>query len=119
MPDHHRIYLDHTPDASRYWTQTIGPSTPALIDKTLAQQVEKRALRMIAGIQRLKEKHSPTLIEQTSEIILDIAKQPTLSTFKQIIREEVNRTTSQTVVQQKQDEQHGFVRRADYFGRKR
>ncbi|WIK66141.1 IS21 family transposase [Globicatella sanguinis] len=119
MPDHHRLYLDHTPDSSRNWAQTIGPATQALIDKILAQQVEKRALRMIAGIQRLKEQHSLAIIEQTSEILLDIAKQPTLSTFKQIIKEETNRPTHQEAVQQKQDEQHGFVRGADYFGRKK
>lgn len=81
--------------------------------------MEKQALRIIAGIQRLKEQHSLAIIEQTGEFLLDITKQPTLSTFKQIIKEETDRPTNQEAVQQKQDEQHGFVRGADYFGRKK
>ena len=90
MSDHHRLYLCHTAESSREWALSVGPFTQQLIEKILDQQVEKRALKMIAGIQRLQDKHTLALIESTSQILLDVAKQPTLTAFKQIILQEAN-----------------------------
>src|SRR5699024_11369512 len=70
----------------RCWAKKIGTNTSKVVKKILDQQVEKRALKILAGIQNLESKYSAQLIEESSEIILSITKQPTLSTFKTIIK---------------------------------
>lgn len=86
MPNHHRLYAEHTPETSKTWAKNMGAHTLALVTRILDQQVEKRALKILSGIRNLENKYSATLIEETSEIILSITKQPTLATFKTIIK---------------------------------
>lgn len=117
MPEHHQSYLEHTPTSSLEWAELVGPHTHKLIEELLVQQTEKRALKMISGIQKLQVKHSAYLIERCSEILLSISKQPTLATFKRILEDETSH--SKRDARQIKDELHGFVRGAEYFRRER
>ena len=86
MPRHHRLYVEHTLETIKIWAEKMGSHTFSLVTRILEQQVEKRALKILSGIQNLEKKYSTMLIEETSEIILSITKQPTLATFKTIIK---------------------------------
>lgn len=92
-----------------------------MVKKILDQQVEKRALKMLSSIQNLENKYSAQLIEESSEIILSITKQPTLSTFKTIIKRQYERKNSDishsTSIQT--DTDYGFSRGSNYFGGKK
>lgn len=120
MPDHHRLYVEHTAASAQRWAQTIGSHTIKMVDQVLEQQVEKRALKVIMGIQNLERTYGPALIEQSSEIILSVTSHPTLATFKTIIKRQqsLNQSPSEQIRQQS-DHHYGFVRGADYFGGKR
>lgn len=60
------------------------------------------------------------LIESTSQILLDVAKQPTLTAFKQIILQEAKRQVDNSkAIHQEQDDNYGFVRGSTYFGKEK
>src|SRR5699024_3464163 len=121
MPDHHRMHAEHTPESVRIWAKEIGDHTLEVVDRILKQQVEKRALKILMGIQNLENKYSPQLIEDSSEIILSITEHPVLSTFKTIIKsqhEHKNKTESSRSKSIRANEDYGFSRGSDYFGGK-
>ena len=121
MPNHHRMYAEHTPEGVRNWAREIGSNTLEMIDKILEQQVEKRALKILMGIQNLENKYSAQLIEESSEIILSVTKQPVLSTFKTIIKRQYEHTKNNDSLHSnsiRTDQDYGFSRGSDYFGGK-
>lgn len=120
MPDSHRHYAENTLENVKQWSHTIGPYTEGVIDLIIEQHVEKQALRIISGIQKLEDKYGVNLIEDTSEILMSITSQPTLSTFKTTLkRQHQKNVKKQTHSSQETDNNHGFTRGADYFGRSR
>ena len=62
------------------------------------------------------------LIEETSEIIMSITKQPTLATFKTIIKRQHDykkkNNSSQSKTNIEANEHYGFSRGADYWRKK-
>jgi len=121
MPDHHRMYAEHTPENIRRWAKKVGTNTSEVVEQILDQQVEKRALKMLMGIQNFENKYSAQLIEESSEIILSITKQPTLSTFKTIIKRQYEHKKNSGSSHSKSirtDKDYGFSRGSDYFGGK-
>lgn len=122
MPAQHRMYAEHTPVNAIKWAEKIGLNTVKLINLILNQQVEKRALKIIAGIQNLEKKYSIKLIEEASEILLSITKQPTLSTFKTIIKrqnEYYEKNNKSDLKNRKESyEDYGFSRGSKYYGGK-
>ena len=95
------------------------PHTHNLVIKILNQQVEKRALRILSGIQNLEKKYSSQLIEESSEIILSITQQPTLATFITIIKRQSdykkNESSSNVNTTLNTNEDYGFTRGAGYW----
>ncbi|WP_338488288.1 hypothetical protein [Ruoffia tabacinasalis] len=90
-----------------------------MVVKILDQQVEKRALKILAGIQNLEKKYSNQLIEETSEIIMSITNQPTLATFKTIIKRQADYKEKENLSNVnpalKTNEDYGFTRGPDYW----
>ena len=121
MPNHHRMYAERTPENVRRWAKKIGTNTFEVVKQILDQQAEKRALKILSGIQNLENKYSAQLIEESSEIILSITKQPTLSTFKTIIKRQYKHKKNSGSSYSKSaqtDTDYGFSRGSDYFGGK-
>ncbi|UUX35235.1 IS21 family transposase [Fundicoccus culcitae] len=120
MPDHHRRYHDHTPETVRKWAKEIGLNTVKLVNLILEQQVEKRALKILGGIQNLEKNYSIQLIEETSEILLSITQQPTLATFKTIIQRQYNyknKNQSEKARTNQANDGYGYSRGSEYFRR--
>ena len=119
MPDHHRRYAEHTSENVKIWAERTGKNTLELVLKILDQQVEKRALKILSGIQNLEKKYNAKLIEETSEIIMSITTQPTLATFKTIIKRQGDfkkkDSLSKTTIATKTNQDYGFSRGADYW----
>lgn len=119
MPDHHRLYAEQTSENMKDWAKKVGPHTLELVTKILDQQVEKRALKILSGIQNLERKYSTLLIEETSEIIMSITQQPTLATFKTVIKRQSDYQKKEHALNnrsaQKANEDYGFTRGAGYW----
>lgn len=119
MPDHHHLYAEQTSENMKDWAKKVGPHTLELVTKILDQQVEKRALKILSGIQNLERKYSTLLIEETSEIIMSITQQPTLATFKTVIKRQSDYQKKEHVLNnrsaQKANEDYGFTRGAGYW----
>src|SRR5690625_2844414 len=122
MPDHHRLYANHTPENIKVWAKEMGANTFNLVNKILDQQVEKRALKILSGIQNLEKKYSAQLIEETSKIIMIITTQTTLATFKTIIKRQhdykMKNNLSKLDTTTKTNNDYGFSRGADYWREK-
>lgn len=122
MPDQHRLYANHTPENIRSWANKVGPSTNVFVDYVLENQVEKQALRTLMSFKNLVKKHTNDLIETSCEILLSITNQPSLATFKTILKRQNEKENVSKKLDTKQEivsENHGFTRGADYFGGKR
>lgn len=119
MPDHHRLYAEQTSENMKDWAKKVGPHTLELVTKILDQQVEKRALKILSGIQNLERKYSTLLIEETSEIIMSITQQSTLATFKTVIKRQSDYQKKEHALNnrsaQKANEDYGFTRGAGYW----
>ena len=121
MPNHHRLYAEHTPESIRHWARKIGSNTLEVVEKILDQHAEKRALKMLMGIKNLENKYSVQLIEESSEVILSITEHPALSTLKTIIKrqyEHKKNSGSSLSKLIRTDQDYGFSRGSDYFGGK-
>src|SRR5690625_3176005 len=58
MPDHHRLYVEHTPDNNRKWAESIGPSMVQFVSYILDKNPEKKALTMLSTLRNYSTKYS-------------------------------------------------------------
>src|SRR5699024_12203430 len=58
MPDNHRRYLTHTLKENLLWAEDIGPSTYDYVDYILSNNVEKKALKLLATLRNIASKSS-------------------------------------------------------------
>lgn len=118
MPDHHRLYLDHNPEANKNWAETVGPSMVQLVAYILESNPEKKALNILATLRNTSKKFTNQEIEEATEMLLQIANHPTISVLKSILERNKNKgCKNDSINHQKDDNDYGFVRGANYFGR--
>lgn len=119
MPDNHRQYLEHTPDHVRDWAKTIGINTEKFVEYILENNVEKKALSILASLKNLSKRYSNELIEEGCEMLISVSRVPTLSVLKSILKRIKDRQKSKekgTLNETKTDADYGFTRGANYFG---
>lgn len=119
MPEHHRKYLAHSPESCLEWAKTVGPNMEKLCTVIIENNVEKRALNVLAGIQRLEKQYSLNALETSAEILMGVTMHPTLTGLKQVLTRQKKRQmteSSKTSAQRNTDKNFGFVRGANYFG---
>lgn len=121
MPDHHRQYLEHTPEKAREWAKTAGVHTEKFVDYILANHAEKKALNILMSVQNLRKTYSLEQIEAGCETLMTISHVPQLSVLKSILkrRKDYQRDKkSESLHQTKTSHDYGFIRGAEYFGGK-
>lgn len=119
MPDNHRQYLEHTPDHVRDWAKTIGINTEKFVEYILENNVEKKALSILASLKNLSKRYSNELIEEGCETLISVSRVPTLSVLKSILKRIKDRQKSKekgTLNEIKTNADYGFTRGANYFG---
>lgn len=119
MPEHHRKYLDHTPESMLEWAKSVGHHMTQMIQVIIKINVEKRALNVLTGMRRLEKQYRLDELETGAEILMGITSHPTLTTFKQILQRQKKRENAQPITEETHkntDRNHGFVRGAQYFG---
>lgn len=121
MPDNHRLYLEHTPENSRQWAQTIEPHTEQFVEELFKNGSEKRALNQLMSLRSLGKKYSKDEMELAAQNLLVASNHPTVSIFKTILSRNKKRKRSEkegTLTQTSTNENYGFIRGANYFGEK-
>lgn len=118
MPDHHRLYVEHTPDNNRKWAESIGPSMVQFVSYILDNNPEKKALKMLSTLSNYSTKYSKENLEVATQTLLSISTYPTVSVLKSIL--DRNRKKQSKIRQEAEEinySDHGFTRGAAYFGR--
>lgn len=119
MPDNHRQYLDHNPENNRQWAETIGLSMAEFVSYILEINVEKKALNILASLRNLSRKYTNNDMEKATQTLLEVSTNPTISVLKSILERNKNRDKKQkenTDSYHVNDDDHGFIRGAKYFG---
>ncbi|MHC5268490.1 Mu transposase domain-containing protein [Enterococcus sp. LJL98] len=125
MPDNHRRYLNHTPKENLLWAEEIGTNTYAYVDYILSNNVEKKALKLLATLRNIASKYSIEELEAGCHTLISIAKEPTNSLLKSILSRAKKRNKTldarlvESIIEEQTDSNFGFVRGASYFGGKR
>ena len=72
VPDHHRWYLEWSPERFQHWASQIGPQTERLILELLASRLHpEQAYRACLGILQLAK----TVNKETMEAVCELALQ--------------------------------------------
>ncbi|GKV64841.1 MULTISPECIES: IS21 family transposase [unclassified Sporosarcina] len=118
MPDHHRSYLEHTPENNQKWAESVGPSMGRLVAHILKQNPEKKALTILSSLRNLSTKHTNDVLETATQTLLEVSTNPTIPVLKGILdrRNTKNSKSNEAVIRH---ENHGFTRGAKYFGGER
>lgn len=119
MPDNHRKYLEHTPSQVRDWANEIGQNTEKFVEYILNNNVEKKALTILASLKNLTKSYSSEFIEEGCETLMTISHSPTLPVLKTILKRMKDNQKSRkkgTLNDTETDNNYGFVRGAKYFG---
>lgn len=118
MPDHHRLYLDHNPEANKNWAETVGPSMTRFVSFILEANPEKKALNILATLRNTAKKYTNQDMEKATETLLHISSNPTISVLKSILERNKGKGNKKSSLSSKKDDNdYGFVRGATYFGR--
>lgn len=120
MPDNHRLYLEHNPENNQKWAESVGPCMTQFVSYILNNNIEKKALNILSTLRNLSTKHTKEDIEQATKILLEISTNPTISVLKSILDRKKKQQKNKKVETDnslKNNEDYGFVRGAQYFGR--
>ncbi|WP_130859140.1 IS21 family transposase [Gracilibacillus phocaeensis] len=120
MPDNHRLYLEHNPDNNRKWAEEVGPYMTQFVSYILEMNVEKKALTILSSLRNLSTKYTQKELEKATQTLLEIATNPTVSVLKGILKRKKKKTQNRKIDidnHQTNNDNYGFVRGAEYFGR--
>ncbi len=121
MPSKHQQFLSYTPEHFITWAESVGPCTLITIKNTLESHPnEKQALKICAAISKLATQYSEKQLEDACEKSLDYSPRFNLNSLKTILKtdqEQVGKNVQKKVTTTLSST-HGFVRGADYYGRK-
>lgn len=117
MPDNHQRYLKHTPSDNLVWAKTVGSCTHSYVTYILSTYTEKKALKLLATLRNIANKHPLEDIEEACQVLMSVAKEPTNTLLKSILnRLKKRKNATYETIEKQTDNQHGFVRGATYFG---
>lgn len=121
LPPKHQQFVTFTPAHFIEWGASIGPSTEKAV-KTILQNGtnEKQALKLCLAISKLGTQYSEQELEVACEKSLAFSPRMSLNTIKTILKTERDVITASPSRNKNisLSKEHGFVRGADYYGRK-
>lgn len=122
MPDHHKLYIEQTPEEAIQWATNIGEYTLRVVKFLLASyDVEKQALKSIFALKKLERKYSVYEIERACRMVSEITNRPTVKSIQTLVKNNQKSDAEKELTQESKnvDRQYGFTRGAAYFGGKR
>ena len=120
MPTQHQQYLNFTPAHFLEWAEGVGPHTLTTIKAILsANKNEKQALRSCLTLSKLLDKHSFIRLEAACKKALEYSPRANLSSIKTILKTDQDSLSSSVITANNSSPtSHGYVRGAEYYGRK-
>ncbi|WP_010632830.1 IS21 family transposase [Sporolactobacillus vineae] len=121
MPEHHRLYVDQTPETAQDWAEGIGSAAVRLVRYILATyQTEKQALQVIFSFKKLERRYSKYEIERACKTAFSITERPTVKILQTILKNHKKSDAEQERKRQNEsnNDSYGFTRGASYYGGK-
>jgi len=121
MPAKHKQFLAFTPEHFIGWGETIGPFTEKTVRTILSNGTnEKQALKLCLALSKLVTQYSERELEMACEKSWNFSPRVSLNTLKTILKteHEMSVATNSKKKNVSLSKEHGFVRGADYYGRK-
>ncbi|MDF2790853.1 MAG: transposase [Neobacillus sp.] len=122
MPDQHKDYLSMDRDHFVSWAKEVGVNTLTTVEGLFASyKVEKQALKSCLSLSKLADKYSVGRLEQACARALEYSPRPNLNSIKTILKTGQDKqldSVSLPESNKRQENSHGFVRGAAYYGRK-
>lgn len=119
MPDHHKLFVDQTPEAAIAWAEGIGPSTLNVVQYILAaSQTEKLALQSIFSLKKSERRYTKYEMERACKMILSMTKRPTVKSIQTVLKNNKKNDAEQELKRQTEisENNYGFTRGASYYG---
>ncbi|BBN97861.1 transposase [Sporolactobacillus terrae] len=121
MPDHHKLFVDQTPEAALDWAEDIGSATLTIVRYILdSYQTEKQALHSIFSLKKFEQRYSKYEIERASKMALSMTERPTVKVLQTILKNNKKSDAEQEQKRRSEDNEnnYGFTRGASYYGGK-
>jgi transposase len=120
MPEKHRKYLEWNSERFISWAREIGPHTETVIKSLLfTKKIEQQGYRSCMALLKSAEKYSEERVESACGKALEYTPSPSYKIVQTILKNGSDLLPEQQKPTQKPDDQaFGFVRGAEYFGRK-
>jgi transposase len=121
LPAKHQQFLTFTPEHFIDWGESVGPYTSKAVTTILTNGTnEKQALKLCLALSKLVSQYSERELEVACEKSLAFSPRVSLNTLKTILKteREITTTTHPKKKNISHSNEHGFVRGADYYGRK-
>ena len=116
MPDGHRLFQTHTVESSKVWAKSVGTGAQQVVEYLLrSSRAERQALNATLRLEKLADKYGKEALEQACADVMRIASAPTVRVIERMLVNSIQRSTTKTVMEKQED--YGFTRGAEYFGR--
>ena len=121
MPHEHRQYMSWDADRFLAWAEKIGPHAHAAVSAILASyKVEQQGYKSCMGLLKLADKYSLERLEAACAKALSYTPRPSYKSIQTILQTGQDKLkTEESGNKPAESEEFGFVRGADYYGRKR
>ena len=91
MPEHHRKYLEYTPDDFRSWASGVGPNTLKVVRSFLESgSAPEQGFKPCTSLRKLSERYSPEKLEAACRQILTFSGDPTIRGINILLKNPVN-----------------------------
>ena len=117
MPEDHQKYLEWNGDRFRHWGKQIGSSTATVVNAILiSHRVEQQSYRSCMGLLKLKDKYSPTRLENACTLALQYTAAPSYKNVKDILAAGRDKTLAEHK-EATESNPYALTRGSDYYRR--
>ena len=117
MPEDHQKYLEWNGDRFRHWGKQIGSSTATVVNASLiSHRVEQQSYRSCMGLLKLKDKYSPTRLENACTLALQYTAAPSYKNVKDILAAGRDKTLAEHK-EATESNPYALTRGSDYYRR--
>jgi len=123
MPAGHRKHGEWSGERFRMWAGKIGPSTLRCIEHYLGSaKVEQQSYKTCNALLHLSDRFSPARLENACTLALSFSPRPSYKAVSSILKAEKDldaaKESPDKRTQDDEAEKHGFIRGAEYYGKK-
>jgi len=121
MPQKHKNHMEWNAGRFISWAESIGQQTKTVIQSILTtHKIEQQGYRACIGVLKLADKYGVKRLESACERALSYTPTPSYRNIDSILKSGSDKLTTASAQPAKPvEDDHSFIRGAEYYGRKR